>query len=126
MAQAKKVRGKKATRGSVEIRKTKFKGKRLGKQWVSVVEDILAKDGIKLARRILAQQKQGAKELASRDFTGEIVVRMPLTFFVSFRRRGSIVSLDGDGGVNCVCSNPQEGVCRCIGACSSSCCDAIA
>jgi len=126
MARAKKARAKKSTRGSVEIRKTVSKGKPLGKQWVSAVEGILAKDGIKLARRILAQQKQGAKELASQDFTGEIVVRMPLTFFITFRRRGSIVTLDGDGGVSCVCSNPQEGVCKCIGSCPSSCCDGVA
>jgi hypothetical protein len=110
-------------RGSVEIRKTKFKGKPLGKQWVSVVEGILAKDGIKQARRILAQQKQGAKELASQDFTGEIVVRMPLTFFVRFRRTGSRVTLAEDGGLDCVCTNPQSGVCACYGACPSSCCE---
>ena len=118
MAGAKKARAKKATR---EIRRTNFKGQRLGKRWVSVVEDILAKDGIKLARQILAQQK--SKELASQDFTGEILVRMPVEFFVRFRRRGGIVSLAGDGGVDCVCTHPQEGVCVCVGACSSSCCD---
>jgi hypothetical protein len=123
MARAKKGGAKKATRGSVKIRETVLKGKPLGKQWVSVVQGILAKDGMKLARRILAQQKQASKELVSQDFTGEIVVRMPLTFFVTFRRRGSIVTLDGDGGVNCVCSNPQAGVCKCIGNCPSSCCD---
>jgi len=123
MAGAKKAQPKKATGRFVAIRKTKYKGKHLGKQWVSVVEEILAKDGIKLARRILAQQKQEAKELASQDFTGEIVVRMPVTFFVRFRRRGSIVALHGEHPVACACSNPSEGVCLCYGACPSDCCD---
>jgi hypothetical protein len=123
MAGTKKARAKKATRGSVQIRQTKLKGKRLGKQWASVVEGILSKDGIKLARRMLAQQKQSGKELASQDFTGEIVVRMPMTFFVRFRRRGSIVTPYADGPLDCVCSNPSEGVCLCYGACPSSCCE---
>ena len=120
MAGAKKARAKKATR---EVRQTKFKGKRLGKQWAGVVEGILAKDGIKLARRILAQQKQGAKGLASRDFTGEIVVRMPMTFYVRFRRSGSVVTLAEDGGLDCVCTpgSPGGAECICYGACSSSC-----
>jgi hypothetical protein len=123
MARAEQARAKKATRKTVEIRKTKYKGKRLGKQWVSVVEEILAKDGIKLARQILAQQKRDAKELASQDFTREIVVRMPVTFFLRFRRRGSTVTLDGEHPVDCACSNPSEGVCLCYGACPSDCCD---
>ncbi len=106
-----------ATPSAGSGRKHVMKGKPLGKQWKKIVEDILMKDGAKQAR---AQLKTGVE--ASSD---SVVVRIPITFFVRFPRKGKVIT--GAGGVDCACTpgSPGGADCICRGSCDfPACCDA--
>ena len=97
-------------------RKHVMKGKPLGKEWKKVVEEILMKDGAKHAR---AQLKTGLQTTED-----SVVVRIPITFFVRFPRKGKTIT--GDGGVDCACSpgSPGGADCICRGHCDfPACCD---
>jgi hypothetical protein len=99
-------------------RKHVMKGQPLGKEWKKVVEEILMKDGAKQGR---AQLKTGAQTTED-----SVVVRIPITFFVRFPRKGKTIT--GDGRVDCACTegSPGGADCICRGACDfPACCDAI-
>jgi hypothetical protein len=96
-------------------RKHVMKGKPLGKEWKKVVEEILMQDGAKQARAQLKTEAQTTQD--------SVMVRIPITFFVRFPRKGKTIT--GDGGVDCACTN-SDGVCVCRGACDfPACCDPI-
>jgi hypothetical protein len=88
-----------------------------GGAWKEAVEELLMKEGAKRAQAYVGAQEEGSEN--------DVVMRIPITFFVSFPRRGK--TLAGDGDVDCACTIFQdEGgeVCTCLGTCPfPECCD---
>jgi hypothetical protein len=103
----------------VQERVEVLKGKVLGEGWKEIVEEILMKDAADQARAQVKAEKQSAQDDA-------VVVRIPMTVFVSFPQEDNRIV--GDGVVGCVCTTTAAGTCKCIGACVGvfpGCCDPI-
>ena len=89
-----------------------------GDAWKEAVEELVLKEGAKRAQAYVAAQDG--------DSDNDIVMRIPLTFFVRFPRRGR--TLAGDGTTDCVCTIFQDEdaeICICKGTCPDfpDCCD---
>jgi len=89
-----------------------------GDAWKEAVEELLLKEGAKRAQAYVAAQDE--------DSDNDIVMRIPITFFVRFPRRGR--TLAGDGTTDCVCTIFQDEsgeICICEGTCPDfpDCCD---
>jgi hypothetical protein len=88
-----------------------LKGQVLGAKWKEVLEDMLMKEGTKIARARLKE--------TDRD---KVVVQISASFFVEFARKDKAAQ----GVMRCACTFPQKGVCVCAGACDfDACCDLI-
>jgi hypothetical protein len=94
-----------------EYRRTELRGD----DWKEAVEELL-EEGTKRAEAYVAAEE----EYSENDV---IVMRMPITFFVNFRRTGKTLA---DRDVGCVCSITEEPpwtICICSGTCPEDACD---
>ncbi len=89
--------------------------KPLGKRWAKIVEDSVMKEGARLARVELKAGRQTTEDA--------VIVRIPVTIYVSFPRRGKGIS-PGAGTPQAVCTFSQDeagSVCKCVGPGAGSC-----
>lgn len=91
----------------------KGKGKPLGNSWKKLIGEALMKEAGRIGR-------EKAKAL-DKPGTGTVVIRVPVTFFVEFGRKGKRLARDGKVRCSCVVT---EDVCVCYGQCDfPDCCD---
>jgi hypothetical protein len=88
-----------------------------GGAWKDSLEEVLMEEATKRAQAHVEAQDQ--------DSDDDVVMRIPVTIFMSFPRKGK--ELAGDPGVDCACTifQDEDGseVCICYGTCPDDACD---
>ena len=100
---------------STNYQKRIISTKPLGKRWGKIVEDAVMKEGAALARAQLRAGKQTTED--------EVVVRIPVTIYVGFPRRGKgIAGTAGTPRAVCTFTKDETGsVCKCVGPGAGTC-----